>query len=111
MQYDQIPFTPFLIAAIVLDTVYTGQDISTKLRNQKNIDKVESLRQNMSVEDRVEFANMVDKRCRKAFEIQAEWFMNCVRSKNNKGRDQLYVWVYHWMTSYLTNKENFIANS
>lgn len=107
MKYDQIPFIPSLIASVVLETVYTGQDISIRLRNQRTVDQVESLRENMSEEDRDEFVRLVDNRCRRAYAAQAEWFMKCVNAKGDKGRDQLYIWVFHWLASYLHDHKKF----
>ena len=36
----------------------------------------------------------------------AKWKMS-LEAKDNSGRDQLYVWVNHWLDAYLLNPERY----
>lgn len=64
--------------------------------------RIEALRQAMTSEQVQEFCRQVDIRCRAAYEVRADYFMKCVNSKTNRGRDQLIeVWFRHWLVSFL----------
>lgn len=106
--YDQLVLMPIVIADTVALQPYDGGDISDRNRSQSHIEKIEALRLVMTSEQLIEFGELVDKICRDAYEKDKEfpWFMKIVKSKGNRGRDQLYIWVKHWLSSYLNNPEN-----
>jgi len=54
-----------------------------------------------------EFVHQVNERCKAAYKAKAKWFDECL--KGESGRDQLYMWVTHWLASYLM-KESFDSN-
>ena len=66
--------------------------------------RVEALRQKMTPERIAEFARLVDEKCRAAYEKRAPWFMKIAQSKTNAGRDQLYIFVAHWLHAFLLGK-------
>jgi len=103
LTYDQIPIMPIVIADVVANQPYDGGDISVRNRSQDHVDKIEALRLVMTYEQRKEFGQLVDKICRAAFEKEYDWFMKIVRAKGNRGRDQMYIWVKHWLSSYLND--------
>jgi hypothetical protein len=98
--YDDLALDPSLIATVVAETVYTGNEISVRMRSQRLIDSVETRRKSMTPADRNAFAGYVDARCRAAYTAKATWFIKCVRARDNKGRDHLYTWVAHWLAFY-----------
>ncbi len=100
--YGDLPFLPSLIARTTCGTTYTGE----WMRNisPAEIAETESARQAMTPTQILEFEEMCDRRCRCAYNTEAEWFMRCVRAAGNKGRDQLYMWTAHWLASYLKVK-------
>lgn len=106
--YFQLQFVPTIIADEVCQQVYTGQELSRSLRNSAWINTIEQRRLAMTDQQRSIFASLCETRCFDAYERQAEWFEKCVKSKSNRGRDQLYVWVRHWLASYLNNPERFV---
>lgn len=106
LAYDQLTLLPSLIADVVATQPYDGGDISERHRSQDHVDKIEALRLVMTYEQREEFGNLVDKICRVAWEKEYDWFTKIVRAKGNKGRDQLYIWVKHWLASYLNGPEH-----
>lgn len=102
--YEDLHLMPHLIAERVCGIPYTGQELSSP---PSWVDKIEKRRQNMTNDDVHEFSQLADQRCKAAYEIKADWFMKCVRSKTNAGRDQLYVWLTHWLASYLMDPSLF----
>ena len=96
--YDELAFIPRLIAETVCREPYTGQEISGRA---VAVADVEAARQQMTAEQVAEFASFADERCRVAYERGADWFMKCARSRSNRGRDQLYMYVRHWLAAYL----------
>ena len=101
--YEQICFLPYMMAEMVANQPYTGQEWSEGIRSAANVEKYEALRQKMTPEQINEYAKWVDRRCRYCYENNVEWFMKLVKSKTNQGRDQLYVYMGHWLASYLHN--------
>jgi hypothetical protein len=99
--YENLAFLPSLIAETVCEREYKGQEWSPGMRLPNEIAKYEGLRKKMTPEQVKAFAEYVDQRCEQAYKAKAEWFMKIVRSRTNAGRDQLYMWVTHWMTSWL----------
>jgi hypothetical protein len=105
--YDQLHLIPSLIAKVVCETPYTGKECNNMC--SYSVEKTEKERQKLTPEEINTFVVTADILCRKAYEMKASWFINCVKS-GNRGRDQLYVWITHWLASYLTNKEAFIQH-
>lgn len=105
--YENLPLLPNLIAETVCGQPYEMQEWSPEHRSQSIIDKVEAQRKAMSPEAIKEFAHLCDKRCLYAYEHKMKWFLDCVKAKDNRGRDQLYVYIRHWMTAFVDNPERF----
>jgi hypothetical protein len=101
--YDDLPFLPFIIADAVCQREYKGEEWSEFYRNPKRIAEFEAKRQQMTREQMDEFCRLCDNRCRGAYEAKAPWFEKIVEAKGDGGRDQLYVWITHWLTAYLQN--------
>lgn len=99
--YDELAFIPYQIARTVCGEPYTGAEISTASRSGRQIGKVEAIRQQMTTEQIAEFASFADERCRVAYERGADWMQRCARSRSNRGRDQLYMYIRHWLAAYL----------
>jgi hypothetical protein len=111
--YENLPFLPAMIAETICSEEYTEQEWSEGLRNKERANKVEAQRQAMTPEQIDAFAKYVDQRCKDAYELGADYFMKIVRAKGNRGLNQLYVFIRHWLVSWLSprgsNKE--IRNS
>lgn len=106
--YEDIAFLPYLMAETVCGQPYTGQEFSDQLRpGPRQIEKIEAARLAMTTEQIAEFAEHCDERCRGAYNKRMDWFMKCVRAKDNSGRDQMFVWIAHWLASYLTDPASF----
>jgi hypothetical protein len=101
--YNDLPLVPTMVAMVVVDNAYTGQDISEASRDQKRIAEVEKRRQRMTDPMRQEFIWEVDQRCQDAYDADAKWFKKCL--KGDKGRDQLYIWIAHWLHAWLRRAE------
>ena len=104
--YDHLPLMPSVVAETVLDEVYTGAEISVRSRYDSLVAKTEAARLAMTPEQREEFVRLADAKCRSAYEAKGDFFMKIVRAKGNSGRAQLYMWIRHWLCSYLNNPEN-----
>lgn len=107
LAYENLPFIPFFIAETVCEEEYTGIEVSIKHRSQSQVDKIESLRKAMYRESIADFATLANQWCLDAFNVRADWFMKCAKSKTDAGRDQLYMWIRHWLSAYLTNPVKF----
>lgn len=103
--YDNLPLLPHLMAEVVCTRVYTGYELSDRVRSAYDVADKEALRQKMTAEDIAEFCELADKRCRAAYAADIDWFLECVEAKDNRGRDQLFVWLTHWLASYLRKPE------
>lgn len=103
--FEHIPFIPFIVAETVANQPYTGMEYSENARNPVYVQKYENLRQKMTKKQIEAFAEWVDRRCRYCYENNVEWFMKLANAKTSQGRDQLYVWVSHWLAAYLNNPE------
>jgi len=99
--YEELPFLPYLIAETICEQEYKMQEYSEGMRTQRDIEPVEAKRKAMTFEQIRDFGTKCDAKCRQAYEAKAKWFMDCVNAKGNAGRDQLYVWLRHWMVVYL----------
>jgi len=106
--YEDLPFLPGFIAEIVAQDPYKGQELSTYARNQWDVDRIEARRQRMTDAEVVEFADAVDARVKAAYEARARWFEKILRAPGNRGRDLLYMYIRHWLASYLTNPRRFL---
>jgi len=91
---------PQVIAETVVGRPYDGTEMSNQ--SQSNIDRIESWRKNMTPEQRLSFINYAVQYCIDANKVKAKWFLQCVNSKTNRGRDKLYVWIQHWLAGFLT---------
>jgi len=109
--FDKLPLIPSIVAEAVCGRVYTCIEFSPELRPFADIERTEAARQKMTPEQVTEFAERCDEICRAAYEANRPWFLKCVHAKDNSGRDQLYVWVSHWLASYLLNPKRFIAHT
>ena len=78
---------------------------SVNARHTRTVEEVEALRQKITREQVDEFCKLADNRCKRAYEKQMDWFEKIVRAKGNRGRDQLYVWISHWLSSFLVNPD------
>ena len=96
--YDRLTLLPDLVAETVCQQTYTGEEISVQSRSDPA--PIEELRQKMTREQVREFAVLCNERCRAAYKVKADWFEKCATG-GNRGRDQLYVWTSHWLSSFL----------
>lgn len=111
--YDELVLMPHVIAQTVCGQPYTGHEMSDRIRSAQDVREVEELRQQMTGAQIADFIDVVDKVCRRAYDNRYAWFLKCVKEparrrgrpnyNENAGRDQLYIWVSHWMNSYLRN--------
>jgi hypothetical protein len=101
--YDDLTILPHVIADTVCLTPFTSE-FSARHTSDAEVARVEALRQKMTPERIAEFARLVDEKCRAAYEKRAPWFMKIARSKTSAGRDQLYVFVAHWLHAFLLGK-------
>ena len=99
--YDDLPFLPQMIAETVCGQEYRMQEYSEGNRSERLSAPIEEKRKAMTPGQIEDFASQCDDRCREAYAARAKWFMDCVGAKGNAGRDQLYVWLRHWMVAYL----------
>jgi hypothetical protein len=105
-RYDDLPLMPDVMAETVVSQPYTGEEWSNAARSHYEVERIERLRRALTEDQRRDFVAWVDARCRYAYEAQAEWFLKCVRSKTNRGRDQmLHVWVPHWLAAFCVRLE------
>lgn len=102
--YDELQLIPSLIAERVAMEPYTGHEMSIKVRSQGTVDAVESRRKEMTDDQRRKFVMYCDTRCRQAYQNNAKWFKSCITASGDKGRDQLYVWISHWLSCFLIGR-------
>jgi hypothetical protein len=100
--YEQLHLLPHVIARAVCERPYTGQEFTPGMCPGDVIKKIEVLRQAMTLERVAVFVDCVDARCRQAYQAESPWFLKCVRARGNRGRDQLYVWITHWLAAFLS---------
>jgi hypothetical protein len=105
--YDRIPLVPPIIAETICSQPYTGAECSEGALSPSDISKVEIARQAMTQTQIREFSDLCEGKCRAAYEAGAKWMVERARAKGNRGRDQLYVYMSHWLASYLHNPELF----
>lgn len=102
--YDDLVIIPRIVAETVVQRKYTGNEVSDRQWSADKVRHIEQLRSQMTEEQRNDFAKYADDYCRAAYDRKADWFMKCIRSKSARGRDQLYVFVTHWLAGYLIQK-------
>ena len=102
-KYEDLTLLPCLIADAVCGREYKGEEWSEALRSQPTVDRIEALRSKMTREQADEFCRIADDRCRRAYERKMPWFNKIVQARGDRGRDQLYVWITHWLAAYLVN--------
>jgi hypothetical protein len=103
-KYEDLTLLPAIIADAVCGREYKGEEYSDALRDSRMAERVEALRKKMTQEQVNEFCQLADNRCKRAYECRAPWFEKLLRHSDG-GRDQLYVWLSHWLSSYLINPE------
>jgi hypothetical protein len=106
--YDDLPLIPSIVAESVAQRPYTGNEMPGGIP-QSFVSQVERDRLTLTRDDIRAFAKQFDSLCRAAYEAKAEWFMACVRSKTNAGRDQLYVWATHQFASFVARRGEYCA--
>ncbi len=107
-KYEDLALQPFIIAETICAKPYTGSEWSKNVVSPTEVAKIEAKRQKMTAAEIKEFAEACDARCKASYDAKAEWFDKIVKAKDNAGRDQMYYWVAHWMTSYLMTRKNFL---
>lgn len=104
-KYADLHILPNIVAETVCGRPYTGNEFSPGLVTPEQIQSVEAQRLAMNHDDIERFASLVDKFCEDAYRRSAKWFLKCL--DGNAGRDQLYIWVTHWLVAYLKDKGRF----
>ena len=61
---------------------------------------------NLTADQRAWFVKHADAWTRWFHANDAEW-KRSLESEGNRGRDQLYVWVNHWLDAYLLDPERY----
>ena len=101
--YTELLLMPNVVASSVCLREYTGEDMSPRSRSDIEIVKIENLRKQMKESEIHEFESLFDRLCHDAYDARTEWFMKIVNAKAERGREQLYVYAYHWLKAYLLN--------
>ena len=101
--YEDLPLLPNIIAEKVCSEPYLGTEMSEGVRDAAFISRTEAARRKMTPDQVREFADLCDAKCKAAYNSKAKWFVTLAKAKDNRGRDQLAVWITHWLASYLTN--------
>lgn len=105
--YDQLPIIPALIAEDVVQAPYTGCEWSDRTRSK--VEQVEAARQALTEEQRREFVDVCEQRCRHAYDADAKWMLDIANKED--GRGDLWVLFSHWLAAYVYNRELFIRKS
>lgn len=105
--YEKLALLPNIIAEAVCARPYKGQEWSDQNRDPVRVEKIEALRRQMTPDQIREFADLADARCRAAYGVRATWFVECIRAEGDAGRDQLAIWITHWLAAYLFNPGGF----
>ena len=101
--YNQLPIIPSVIAEVVCNTKYEGKEL-TNISGQE-ITNTEAKRLQMTAKEKNDFITYVDDRCKSAYNKEVSWFMNVIKSKSNKGRNDLYCTITHWLSAYLNSRD------
>lgn len=100
-KYEDLPLLPTILAEVVASTPYCGQELSRNCRDDTRIREIELKRQHMTPEQVRDYSNWCDRRCKAAYEARVKWFLKIVKKPD--GREQLMVWLSHWLAAFLTN--------
>jgi len=106
--YFELPIIPAMVAEMVASRPYTGDEWSDKTADQSAVERIEAARQALTPDDVREFSDTCETFCHDAYDAGAEWFVKIATARGDKGRDQLCVWLSHWLASYLTDKVLFV---
>lgn len=106
-KYEDILLMPNIIAETVCGREYTGREWSQNVVSPPEVKEIESKRKLLTQEEIREFADLCDARCKAAYEASANWFQKCIDAEGNAGRDDLYMWITHWMTSFIMTRDAF----
>jgi hypothetical protein len=98
--YDHLAICPNVIAEQVVNSTYTGREMSNHVRDSRLVAEVERIRSGFTEQQKSDFIAFCDNRCRKAYELEITWFMECVSVDGDSGRDQLYAWINHWLAGF-----------
>jgi hypothetical protein len=98
--YESLALNPLIVAETVANRPYTGSEWSVQLRSNALVQKIETKRLKLTPDQITKFAELCDKRCNFAYKHKAKWFLKCVCSKSNAGRDKLYMWCSHWLAAF-----------
>ena len=105
--YEDLSLLPSIIASTVCGRPYSGKEFSPSLApGASTVAAMEAKRQAMTEDQIDEFSDLCDRFCHQVYDKGVKWFMDIVEANGNKGRDQLYVFVTHWLVAYLTNPQN-----
>ena len=106
--FEDLPLVPVIISDTICGRPYTGNEWSKNVVSAREVALIEAARQKMTPEEIREFGDACETRCKAAYEVKAEWFEKIINAKGDAGRDQMYYWIAHWMTSYLMTRKNFL---
>lgn len=107
--YFELPIIPAMVAEMVASRPYTGAEWSDKYRYRAEVERIESSRQALTPEEVRAFSDACERFCHDAYDAGAEWFIKIALASGDQGRDQLSIWVAHWLSSYVTDKAQFLA--
>ena len=108
--YDNLPLLPRVLAETVAGTPYAAIEYSDRNRPASLVAKTEQRRQAMTPDMVRQFADACDHLCRSAYAVRAAWFERIARAKDSRCRDQLAVWMSHWLSGYLDSPEQFLRH-
>lgn len=101
MSYDEQPLLPNILAEVVCEEIYTGQEWSIQIRDYGRVAKTEAARLAMTPEQKREFSDLCDRKCRIAYDANAAWIVKIFKANN--GPAQLANILRHWLDSYLND--------
>jgi hypothetical protein len=105
-KYEHLPFKFDVMAEAVCSRPYTGEEWSVSARpSSSEISEIDGKRQRMTASQVREFADICDARCKASYEARTPFLQRIIDAED--GRDELYMWLTHWLTSYLMNPEQF----
>lgn len=102
--YDRLPLNAAIVAEVVAGRPYTGGEWSAQMRDTRAAERTEALRQQMTDADVRAFSDHVDAQVRAAYAKRQPWIMKIMRARGNAGRDTLYMFTSHWLSSWLQRR-------
>ena len=99
ISFFSYPLSPYIVATTIIDEVYTGREMS----NPTRVEEIEAERKKIQ-EDygwRRRFGQDCSLRCEQAYYAGEPWIVKIMRSKTDRGRDQLYNFCRHWLAAAL----------